>query len=327
MEGNMRTGRVVGVNGNMVAVAFDDRVMQNEVAYVLTGGDRLKSEVIRVRGNRADLQVFEDTGGVRVGDTAEFTGELLGVELGPGLLGKVFDGLQNPLPDLARQHGYFLKRGAYLPALDYERQWEFTPAVAAGARLRAGQKLGGVPEGIFDHWIMVPFRFGRELVEVVEIAPRGTYTVRDTVARLADADGRVHDVSMRQTWPVKIPITAYVRKLKPEQPLVTKIRIIDTLVPVAIGGTFCSPGPFGAGKTVLQHLLSRHANVDIVVVAACGGAQTGAQAPAVPEAPRDGEATPERVTLRDETPASGPGKWSSCCASFRTCTTPTPAAP
>jgi V/A-type H+/Na+-transporting ATPase subunit A len=237
---------------------------------VTAGGDRLKSEVIRVRGNRADLQVFEDTTGIRVGDAAEFTGELLSVELGPGLLTKVFDGLQNPLPDLARQHGYFLKRGAYLPALDRDSEWEFTPVAETGARLRGGQRLGSVPEGIFKHWIMAPFRFGGETLELVEIAPAGTYRIRDTVARLRDAEGRVHDVPMWQAWPVKLPISSYARKLRPEQPLVTRIRIIDTLVPVAIGGTFCTPGPFGAGKTVLQHLLSRHAQVDIVVVAACG---------------------------------------------------------
>ncbi len=266
----MRTGKVNGVNGNMVAVQFDDRVMQNEVAYVVVGEERLKAEVIRVRGKRADLQVFEDTVGVRVGDLVEFSDELLSVELGPGLLTKVYDGLQNSLPDLAQQYGFFLKRGAYLRPLDYDSRWEFTPSAKIGDRLQSGAQLGTVPEGIFKHWIMVPFQFQQQVMEVVEIAPQGTYQIKDTVAKLKDPAGKIHDVSMHQVWPVKSPIKAYTKKLKPTQPLVTKIRIIDTLVPVAVGGTFCTPGPFGAGKTVLQHLLSRHAEVDIVVVAACG---------------------------------------------------------
>ena len=265
----MRQGKVVGVNGNMVAVEFADWVMQNEVAYVVVGEEHLKSEVIRVKGNRADLQVFEDTSNIRIGDRVEFTNELLSVELGPGLLSQVFDGLQNPLPNLAEQYGFFLKRGAYLKALNDEQQWEFTPAVKASAKVRAGDKLGTVPEKLFKHWIMVPFKLHDEL-EVVDISPRGHYTAAHPVAKLKDAHGAIHSVSMKQTWPVKIPIKAYTQKFKPTQPLITKIRIIDTLVPVAVGGTFCTPGPFGAGKTVLQHLISRHAEVDVVVIAACG---------------------------------------------------------
>ncbi len=264
-----RTGQVIGVNGNMVAVAFADRVMQNEVAYVVAGQERLKAEVIRVKGKRADLQVFEDTQGIRIQDTVEFTGELLSVELGPGLLTQVYDGLQNPLPDLAEQYGFFLKRGAYLTALDDDSTWEFTPEAKAGDKVLAGEKLGVVPEKVFQHWIMVPFHLQGEL-EVTEIVGKGTYKVKDTIARVKDGQGQVHAVTMKQTWPVKVPITAYAHKIKPTQPLVTKIRIIDTLVPVAVGGTFCTPGPFGAGKTVLQHLISRHADVDIVIVAACG---------------------------------------------------------
>ncbi|MEW5895631.1 MAG: V-type ATP synthase subunit A [Candidatus Omnitrophota bacterium] len=266
----MRTGKVVGVNGNMVAVEFEDRVMQNEVAYVQVGEEQLKSEVIRVRGKKADLQVFEDTGGICVGDKVEFTGELLAVELGPGLLTQVYDGLQNPLPELAQHHGFFLQRGAYYPALDFDKEWEFTPSAKPGDQVRAGEKLGSVPEGIFQHWIMVPFHFQQQVLEVAEVFPKGKYRIKDTVARLKDASGRIHEISMYQVWPVKVPIHAYARKLRPVEPFVTKIRIIDTLVPVAVGGTFCTPGPFGAGKTVLQHLISRHAEVDIVVVAACG---------------------------------------------------------
>jgi len=264
-----RHGKVVGVNGNMVAVAFESRVMQNEVAYVVVGNERLKAEVIRVKGKRAELQVFEDTSGIKAGNMVEFTDELLSVELGPGLLGQVFDGLQNPLPRLAEKHGFFLKRGAYLDPIDDHLRWEFTPTAKVGDKVRAGDQLGTVPEKAFTHWIMAPFALSGEL-EVCEIAPAGNYALIDKIAKLKDESGKIHDVSMTQTWPVKIPIKAYAQKIKPTKPLVTKIRIIDTLVPVAVGGTFCTPGPFGAGKTVLQHLLSRHTEVDIVIVAACG---------------------------------------------------------
>jgi V/A-type H+-transporting ATPase subunit A len=262
-------GKVTAVNGNMVAVEFEDRVMQNEVAYVVVGQEKLKAEVIRVKGAVADLQVFEDTTSIRVGDQVQFTNELLSVELGPGLLSQIFDGLQNPLPQLAEKHGFFLKRGAYLKPLNEEQKWAFTPAVKKGQKVRAGEKLGSVPEKIFDHYIMVPFHLSGEL-EVADIADKGSYSIRQTIAKLKDDQGRTHEASMVQVWPVKIPIKAYTEKLKPTQPLISKLRIIDTLFPVAIGGTFCTPGPFGAGKTVLQHLLSRHAEVDVVIVAACG---------------------------------------------------------
>jgi len=264
-----RTGRVVGVNGNMVVVEFEKRVMQNEVAYVLVGKEKLKSEVIRVKGKRAEIQVFEDTQGIRIGDRVEFTDELLSVELGPGLLGQVYDGLQNPLQKLAEKYGFFLKRGEYLVALPEEDKWEFTPTVKVGDKVLSGSKLGTVPEKIFEHCIMVPFNLSGTL-EVTSIAKKGKYAVKDTIAKLKDIHGNIHEARMKQSWPVKIPIKSYSQKIRPTKSLVTKIRIIDTLVPVALGGTFCTPGPFGAGKTVLQHLLSRHAEVDIVIVAACG---------------------------------------------------------
>ena len=269
MKSNQRVGSVVGVNGNMVAVAFDGRVMQNEVAYVVVGEEKLKSEVIRVHGKRAEMQVFEDTLGIKIGNMVEFTDELLSVRLGPGLIGQVFDGLQNPLPQLAEAHGFFLKRGAYFNPLNDQSEWEFTPAVQAGDKVRAGDQLGFVPEKLFRHRIMVPFGLSGEL-EVLRIADQGTYKLIDEIAELKDESGKMHKVGMTQTWPVKVPITAYAHKIRPSEPLVTKIRIIDTLVPVAVGGTFCTPGPFGAGKTVLQHLLSRHAEVDLVIIAACG---------------------------------------------------------
>lgn len=269
MSTNLRTGKVVGVNGNMVAVLFEDLVMQNEVAFVCVGKEKLKAEVIRVKGKVADIQVFEDTSGVSINDVVEFSGELLSVKLGPGLLGQVFDGLQNPLPQLAQAHGFFLKRGAYLEPLDEVRKWEFTPTVKVGDTLHAGDQVGTVKENMFAHRIMVPFNL-KEEVQVVEIKGQGEYVIKDVVAKVKDASGKEITVTMVQNWPVKIPITNYVEKLQPVEPLVTKIRLIDTVCPVAIGGTFCTPGPFGAGKTVLQHLLSRNAEVDIVIVAACG---------------------------------------------------------
>ena len=262
-------GKIVGVNGNIITAEFDTHVTQNEVAYIAVGEEKLKGEVIRVRGRRVDIQTFEDTVGVKVGDTIEFTDELLSVELGPGLLTMVYDGLQNPLNELAEKSGFFLKRGLYLPALDYEREWDFTPCVSKGDEVRAGDAVGSVPEGIFQHRIMTPFDLkGVWIVE--EIQEKGNYKIGDAVAKIADEKGRSVDVTMVQLWPVKIPITAYKEKLLPEDQLITQQRIIDTFFPVATGGTFCVPGPFGAGKTVLQHALSQHAEADVVIIAACG---------------------------------------------------------
>jgi len=263
------TGSVTGVNGNMVSVAFATRVIQNEVAYVHAGETRLKSEVIRVRGREADLQVFESTEGIVVGAPVDFTGQLLSVELGPGLLAQVFDGLQNPLPKLAESAGYFLQRGVYMQPLDRQRPWAWTPLAKPGDDVRAGDALGSVPEGIFQHRIMVPFAWqGRW--QVVWVAPAADLTLEETVARLRGEDGREQGVTMVQSWPVKIPVRTYRARLLPTEPLVTQQRIIDTFFPVAKGGTFCTPGPFGAGKTVLQHALSQHSQADVVIVAACG---------------------------------------------------------
>ncbi|MBM3146498.1 MAG: V-type ATP synthase subunit A [Actinobacteria bacterium] len=264
-----RSGRVVGINGNLVTIAFDESVRQNEVAYVATGDVHLIAEVIRVRGRYADAQVFEDTSGIKVGDKVEFEDRLLSVELGPGLLAMVYDGLQNPLFEIAEQHGFFLPRGLLIEALPRDTKWEFTPTAAVGDRVPAGARLGTVPEGIFQHWIMTPFDLeGRQ--EIVELAPAGEYTVTDQIAVLKGADGRTRPVQMMQTWPVKRPVRAYRERLRPTDQLVTKMRILDTFFPVAKGGTYCIPGPFGAGKTVLQQLTSRHADADVVVIAACG---------------------------------------------------------
>jgi len=263
------SGKIIGVNGNLLTVEFDTSVVQNEVAYAVTRAGRLKAEVIRVRGRYAELQVFEDTTGLKEGDQVEFTGELLAVELGPGLLTQIFDGLQNPLPQLAEQCGFFLQRGVYLPALPRNRLWSFTPSAKPGDRVSAGESLGTVPEGIFSHRIMVPFGL-RGALQVEQIAPAGEYHVEQPIARLRDADDRPIEVTLLQRWPVKIPIRAYAERLRPSEPLVTKVRIVDTFYPVARGGTYCIPGPFGAGKTVLQQITSRHAEVDIVIIAACG---------------------------------------------------------
>ena len=264
-----RIGRIVKINGNMVTVETDSFIIQNEVAYILHKDERLKAEVIRVRGNKAETQVFESTTSLKIGEQVEFSEELLSVELGPGLLGQIFDGLQNPLPELAKQCGFFLKRGMYITALYNESQWEFTPLVKVGAKVHPGEKIGFVPENIFKHYIMAPFGL-RGILEVMRIAEAGKYNLETAVATLKDNTGKAHDVFLKQVWPVKIPITAYVEKLKPNQPLVTKMRLIDSLFPVSRGGAYCIPGPFGAGKTVLQQLTSRHAEADIVIIAACG---------------------------------------------------------
>ncbi len=262
-------GKVVAVNGNMISVAFDGVVSLNEVGYVHVAGKKLKSEVIRIRNGQAQLQVYEMTKGISTGDEVEFTGELLSVELGPGLLGQVFDGLQNPLPQLAEQAGYFLERGIYLDAIPDERVWSFTPVAKVGDTVRRGDVLGSVPEGPFSHKIMVPFgMYGTYTVKSIKDA--GDYKLKDAVAVLIDEKGEETPVSMSFQWPVKRAVDCYAERLKPEETMVTKVRLIDTFFPVAKGGTYCIPGPFGAGKTVLQHTTSRNADVDVVIVAACG---------------------------------------------------------
>ncbi len=262
-------GRITGVNGNLVTVEFDTYVTQNEVAYAILGEKKLKAEVIRVRGRRADLQVFESTVGLKVGDPVEFTDELLSATLGPGLLTQVFDGLQNPLNKLAEKSGFFLERGIYLDALDFDSVWNFTPTAEIGAKLRAGDSIGWVPEGIFEHQIMLPFAFNGTWTLTWVAAP-GEYDLKTVIAKAVNEKGEEREITMVQKWPVKIPVDCYREKLLPVKPLITQQRIIDTFFPVAQGGTFCTPGPFGAGKTVLQHSLSRYAEADVVIVAACG---------------------------------------------------------
>ncbi|MGN0877129.1 MAG: V-type ATP synthase subunit A [Kiritimatiellia bacterium] len=276
------TGKIVAVNGNMITVAFDGAVAQNEVGYALCGDKRLMAEIVRVRGTRCDMQVFDATTDLMVDDTVEFSGELLAAELGPGMLTQVYDGLQNPLADLAKEAAkiskdaaYFLQRGMYLPGLPRDRKWDFHPTAQVGAKVTAGDFLGWVTEGIFDnktmpgHKIMVPFAL-RGVYTVKSLAPAGDYTVTEDIATLTDANGKDVKVQMMQRWPVKVPIKCFVERLEPTETLETTVRTIDTFFPVAVGGTYCIPGPFGAGKTVLQQTTARYAKVDVVISAACG---------------------------------------------------------
>ena len=263
------TGRIVTVYGNMVTAEFEGSVRQNAVAYCQrSDGVRLMSEIIRIRGKRADMQVFELTRGLKVGDLVEITDELLSVELGPGLIGMIYDGLQNPLPEMAEKIGKFLEPGHYLKALDRSQQWEFSPVASVGDSVSAAVNIGKVKEKIFDHYIMAPFTIVGDW-KVKKVAPAGKYKIEDEIAVL-EKDGETISVNMIQRWPVRMPLGIYNERLLPTEPMVTKQRIIDTFFPVMLGGTYCIPGPFGAGKTVLQQITSRHAEIDLVIVAACG---------------------------------------------------------
>jgi V/A-type H+-transporting ATPase subunit A len=262
-------GTVVAVNGNMVSVRFDGAVSMNEVGYVNVAGKRLKSEVIRIRGDISQLQVFEITKGIAVGDVVDYSGDMLAVEVGPGLLGQVFDGLQNPLPKLAQSTGFFLERGVYLDPLPTDITWDFTPVAKVGDKVERADTLGTVPEGAFTHRIMVPFTMYGTYT-VVSVKAPGAYTIREAVAEVTDDKGNTIPIKMSFNWPVKRPIDCYAERLKPVDPMLTKLRLIDTFFPVARGGTYCIPGPFGAGKTVIQQVTSRNAEVDIVILAACG---------------------------------------------------------
>ena len=285
------TGKITGVNGNMITVKFDGAVAQNEVGYAKLGEKKLMAEIVRVRGEKCDMQVFESTTDLEVGTDVEFSGELLAAELGPGMLAQVYDGLQNPLNDLAEEAAkiskdasYFLQRGMYLPGLPRDVKWDFHPTAKVGDKVQAGDALGWVTEGIFDnktmpgHKIMVPFAL-RGTYTIKSLAPAGDYTVTDTIAELEDSSGirtfehsnnRTIPVTMLQRWPVKVPIKCFTERLAPTETLATTVRTIDTFFPVAVGGTYCIPGPFGAGKTVLQQTTARYAKVDIVISAACG---------------------------------------------------------
>jgi len=262
-------GKITGIAGNMMTVAVEGNIIQNEIGYAVTGDEKLKAEVVKIQGDTAFMQVFESTKGLKIGDTVEFTGEMLSVELGPGILGMVYDGLQNPLNELAEEHGFFLKRGAIIPALNRETKWEFTPSVKPGETVKAGDKIGSVKEGIFDHKIFVPLHLLEEYT-VKSVVEKNEYTVDTVLVKAEDAQKTEHEFKMYFNWPVKLPIIQYRDKKVPEEPMITQTRIIDTFFPVSKGGTYCIPGPFGAGKTVLQQVTSRFARVDIVIIAACG---------------------------------------------------------
>lgn len=284
MTRNEISARVIAVQDNIVTIETLPEsarpLIKNEVIYILANRigqdfqEHIKAEILRIFGNTADAQVFESTWGIGIGDPVIQSGELLSVELGPGLLGQIFDGLQNPLDVLAMEHGYFLPRGVDVPALDSQRQWMFTPSVTVGDRVAAGSVIGSVPEGRFSHKIMIPFD-AEDTVEMVWVQ-EGMTSIDEPVAGYVAPDGREHTLTLKQRWPVRKPLMSRLRqggqskRLYPYEVLLTHLRLIDTFFPIAKGGTACIPGPFGAGKTVLQNLIARNSDVDIVVIVACG---------------------------------------------------------
>lgn len=293
------TGEVIGIIANLVTVKTSGPVSQNEICYILMdGGVRLMAEVIKVIGDKAYVQVFESTRGLKGGTRVEFEGHMLEATLGPGILTRIYDGLQN---DLKAMEGVFLKRGEYNDPLDYESRWDFTPLVEArNQEVRAGDWLGWVPEGWLQHKIMVPFKM-EGTYRLKWIAPAGNYKITDTIATVVDADGVEHGLSMVQKWPVKVAVTAFRDKPRPFKTMETGFRAIDTFNPIAEGGTGFIPGPFGAGKTVLQHGISKQANADVIIIAACGEranevVETFVEFPELDD-PRTGRKLMERTTI------------------------------
>ena len=260
------TGKVTGIVSNLVTVQVDGPVAENELCYIDLKGTKLLAEVIKVSGDKASVQVFESTRGLKGGDSVEFLGKMLEVSLGPGLLSSVYDGLQN---DLTTMTGVFLKRGEYTDPLDHGKLWDFTPLVAAEDKVQAASWLGEVKEGWLPHKIMVPFSFNGEYT-VKSIAPAGQYNIDQTIAVLVDAEGTEHNVTMVQKWPVKVAVKGYREKPRPQKIMETGVRVIDTFNPIAEGGTGFIPGPFGCGKTVLQHAIAKQGAADVIVMAACG---------------------------------------------------------
>lgn len=265
---NHAVGKVVKAFGNLLYVAFEGSIRQGEVAMVKMGAVHLKGEVIEIAGRIAKLQVFEDCSGIKVGTQIEFVHHLLEAELGPGLLDSIVDGLQNPLEKVANATGLFLMRGVYLPPLDRMRHWDYQAVQKEGAVVQRGDELGFVMEGRFHHRIMVPFVHSGDL-KITWVAKSGSYTIDTVIAKAVDVQGQEYQWTMVQRWPVKMPLQ-FGEKIKPSRMMDTGERIIDTQFPILKGGTFCSPGPFGAGKTVLQHHLAKYSAVDIVIVIACG---------------------------------------------------------
>ncbi len=262
----MTKGTVSGVVANMVTLSVDGPVLQGEICYISTGGDRLMAEVIKVTGTDVYVQVFESTRGLKVGSEAEFTGHMLEIQLGPGMLSKNYDGLQN---DLNKMDGVFLKRGQYTEPLDADKLWHFVPLVKVGDKVEASAWLGEVEENHQPLKIMAPFE-QKGFATVKSIVAEGDYKIHDTVAVLVDEQGKEVSVDMVQHWPVKVAMTNYKQKPRPFKLLETGVRTIDTFNPIVEGGTGFIPGPFGTGKTVLQHAISKQAEADIVIIAACG---------------------------------------------------------
>ena len=260
------TGKVTGIVSNLVTVQVDGPVAENELCYIHLGDTSLLAEVIKVTGDKASVQVFESTRGLRGGDFVEFLGSMLEVTLGPGLLSSVYDGLENNLKTMT---GVFLKRGEYTDPLDREKLWDFKPIAKPGDKVSAGDWLGEVTEGWLPHKIMVPFKFKGEY-EVVSVAEPGQYCVDRTIAVLKDSEGEDVSVTMTQKWPVKVAVKAFREKPRPTKIMETGVRVIDTFNPIAEGGTGFIPGPFGCGKTVLQHAIAKQGEADVIVMAACG---------------------------------------------------------
>lgn len=259
-------GKVSGIISNLVIVEADGPVSQNEICMVEHSGTRLMAEVIKIHRNQAFVQVFESTRGLRVGANVEFTGNMLEATLGPGILSRNYDGLQN---DLDKLEGVFLKKGEYNFPLDEEKLWEFKPLAEPGDTVEAGSWIGEVTENWMPHKIMVPFKLEGSYT-LSRVADEGSYRINDTIAVIKDSKGEEQNITMVQKWPVKIAIKAYKSKIRPFKIMETGVRVIDTLNPITEGGTGFVPGPFGCGKTVLQHALSRQADADMVVIAACG---------------------------------------------------------
>lgn len=268
IESKKQTGKVVNAFGNLLHVKFEGNIRQGEVAMVLVDELQLKAEVIEIAGNEAKIQVFEDTKGIKYGTPVVFTGDLLEAELGPGLLQSIFDGLQNPLEEVANVAGLFLPRGIYVKPLDRESRWNYEPVAKIGQQLKRGDTLGTTLEGRFHHHIMVPFALYGTYKLTWIISP-GSYTIDTVIAKAEDDSGQEYSFTMVQKWPIKNALFEGER-IKPSKMMDTGLRSIDTQFPVMKGGTFCSPGPFGAGKTVIQHHLSKYSSVDIVVFTACG---------------------------------------------------------
>jgi len=262
----MTKGTVSGIIANMVTLSVDGPVSQGEICYIETGGDRLMAEVIKIVGSDVYVQVFESTRGLKVGSVAEFTGHMLEIKLAPGMLSKKYDGLQN---DLEKMEGVFLKRGQYTNPLDEDVLWDFTPLAKEGDEVQSSDWLGEVIENSQKLKIMVPFQM-KGTAKVKSIAKAGKYTIKDIVAVLVTAEGEEINVDMIQHWPVKFAMTNYKQKPRPFKLLETGVRTIDTFNPIVEGGTGFIPGPFGTGKTVLQHAISKQAEADIVIIAACG---------------------------------------------------------